>query len=276
MTEAKDADPTRVALIRKRFGELLIEEEGASATYATPMGDVRKEQWWGKTKPSDECESIVNHQLLAHLTKYWPVQPRATELGRFYSIATTTLDVSKRDAERRLWEGKTPDSKAYLENLAKQTAQTVEYYKRFAVAFDDRKVVKAAALIQEGLAKFRRASELLDAHAEEQLQYHRLVFRSDLVDEKSILHPSRLLRAVVTFVEARLPASLRNKTPWGLEIPQSKGAWKEFETRAAQRLIELGVDQKRVIQLFSSDAEDADPEDERTRISRNLRRAENP
>jgi len=98
----------------------------------------------------------------------------------------------------------------------------------------------------------------------------REVIAEPFIDKKAIRQPSRAGQALLTRVE-RFAVSLAETSIAGFPVPRSAGHWRMWETTMGTELMSLGVPKRRVVKLFS--AAGADPEDERTRVSKNLRRS---
>ena len=265
VTEGKPLDAARVALIRDRLGELLLEQTGAFETYDTGVQRVTPAMWW------DEAEKKIGNPIqLAWVARCWPNQPLSGTIATFYEISLAAWGIAQRPSELPKWLGKSPKSKAFLRKLALQTGRTEERARVLSANFDDRRKREAEELVQIAAAKFRRAVSLLISHADDELAAAREVVNEPFIDVDAIWRHSRngsaLLEKVETFV-----ASLAETSLAGLAVPRSAGHWKVWETTMGNELISLGVPKSRVLGVFRLVA--ADPEDERTRISKNLRRS---
>jgi hypothetical protein len=145
---------------------------------------------------------------------------------------------------------------------------------RARVAFDD-SGREAADLVQASIRNLRRAGRLLGVQADARMAAAKAEYAADLIDQEDCFRTSRAAQEILHQLTS-LSETLWERTPRGLLVPKSIGQWREFETTAAKSLVDLGVEKNRVIAIFSSDDEHADPEDERTRISLSLRRSAEP
>lgn len=264
MTEGKPLDAARIALVRDRLGALLAEQPGAFETYETGVHTATPKLWW-----DDERKVIANPEFVAWLARFWPHQPLSGTLGAYYQISITAWGIAQRPAERPRWEGVSPESKAHLNALGKATKRSEASLRRMGKKFDDRKHREAAQLVQVAAAKLRAAAVLLSESAEEQLGAAREMWAAHVINEEATRRPARDASALAEQA-VQFGASLIERTYEGLDVPQSAGQWKAWETKVGEHLADLGVPKARVVALFKRPT--ADPEDERTRIKKNLRR----
>lgn len=264
VTEGRPLDAARIAIVRDRLGALLAEQPGAFETYDTGVQTVTPAAWW-----DDDRKVINNPEFVAWLARFWPGQPLSGTLGACFEVSIKAWNITQRPSERRRWEGVSPESKAHLKAQAKATKRSEESLRRLSKNFDDRKHCEAVQLVQTAAAKLRAAAELLSESADEKLEAAREIWAAHVIKERATRRPSKEGFLLAERVR-QFGASLVEKTFDGLHVPQSAGQWKTWETTVAARLIELGVPKAKVVALFERPT--ADPEDERTRIRKNLRR----
>jgi hypothetical protein len=265
VTQGKPLDAARIALVRDRLGALLAEQPGAFETYDTEVQEgVTPATWW-----DDERKVIANPTVAGWLARFWPDQPLSRTLGAYCRVADEAWNITQRPTQRRRWEGVSPESKAYLKTQAKLTKRSEESLRRLSKKFDDRKHREAVQLVRTAAAKLRAAAKLLSESAEEKLEADRELWAAHVIKERAARGPSKEAFLLGERVR-KFWASLVDKTFDGLSVPQSAGQWNAWETTVALRLIKLGVPKAKVVALFKSPT--ADPEDERTRIRKNLRR----
>ncbi len=264
VTEGRPLDAARIAFVRDRLGALLAEQPGAFETYETGAQTATPKLWW-----DDDRKVITNPEFVAWLARFWPNQPLSGTLGAYYEISITAWGIAQRPAERPRWEGVSPESKAHLNALGKATKRSEASLRRMGKQFDDRKHREAAQLVQVAAAKLRAAAALLSDSAEEQLRAAREMWAAHVINDEATRRPARDASALAERA-VQFGASLIERTYEGLDVPQSAGQWKAWETTVGERLVELGIPRARVAALLKPPT--ADPEDERTRIRKNLRR----
>lgn len=264
VTEGKALDAARIAIVRDRLGALLAEQPGAFDTYDTGLQTATAAAWWDEHR-----KVIANPGFAAWLARFWPDQPLSGTLGAYYEVSITAWSIAQRPSERSRWEGVSPESKAHLKTQAKATKRSEESLRRIGKNFDDRKHREAVQLVQIAAAKLRAAAELLSQSAEERLGAARETWAAHVIKEQATRRPSRDALLLAERVR-KFGESLTEKTFGGFAVPQSAGQWKTWETAVGEHLIELGVPKAKVVALFERPT--ADPEDERTRIRKNLRR----
>ena len=260
MTEGTPLDPARVALIRDRLGTFLMEQPGAFETHDIGTRVITREFLW-----NEDTQAIASPELLSFVARaFWTGQPLAGKLGEFYAISIAAARVAERPRIRELWHGHTEHAQAYLHF----TNSSPEALPIIRSTFSDKKR-DTAELLDDAAAMIRRAAKALhelDRESEQQIDVSKL--RGISAGQKR--QASQDLEGVLVAL-ANVTESLRETTDDGLPLPRSMGEWQQFETTMAMSLLDLGVPSKRVTELFSSDG--ADPEDERTRIARNVSRA---
>jgi hypothetical protein len=264
VTEGQPLDAARIAIVRDRLGALLVEQPGAFDSYDTGVQIATPAMWW------DDARKVVGHpEFVAWLARFWPNQPLSRTLGAYYEISITAWGIAQRPNERPRWEGVSPESKAYLKTLAKVTKRNEASLRRLSKNFDDRKHREAVQLVQVAAAKLRAAAALLKASAEDRLGAAHEMYAAHVINEEATRRPA-VDAATLAEQVRRFGENLVKKTFGGLAVPQSSGQWKAWETIVGQHLMDLGVPKARVVALFKRPT--ADPEDERTRIRKNLRR----
>lgn len=265
MTEVRPLNAARVALIRDRLAALLVEQRGAFKGYDTGLQRVTPRTWWDR-----RTRSVTNPLMLVAVAKHWPSQPLAARLATFYEISIAALGIAERPLFRSRWAGQAPESLAFVEDTAKRTGRSVEVLQRMGKAFDDRKHRQAEALIQDALAKVRAAETLLIQRAKEEISGMREIWIERVIPKKRIRLLPQSARRAREGLE-RLFRRLEERSVGGLAVPRTAGPWRSWETAVAAELMSLGVPNARVVHLFRR--ADADPEDERTRINKNVREA---
>jgi hypothetical protein len=264
VTEGRALDAARIAVVRDRLGALLAEQPGAFETYDTGIQTATPAMWW-----DDSRKVIGSPEFAAWLARFWPDQPLSGTLGAYYEISITARGIAQRPSERPRWEGVSPESKARLKNIAKVTKRDEASLRRLSKNFDDRKHREAIQFVQVAAAKLRAAAALLSESAQERLGTAREIYAADVIDEQAILRASREA-SLLAEQTRKFGESLVEKSFGGLDVPQSAGQWQAWETSVGEHLLELGVPKARVVALFKRPT--ADPEHERTRIEKNLRR----
>jgi hypothetical protein len=258
VTEVNPLDAARTLLICLRLEALLLEQPGAFEMCSTEVQTVTPEMWWDK-----EHKVVRNPDTLAWVARFWPDQPLSGTIGAYYEVSLAACSIAHRPDERVRWERvearARANSSAARNGTAAATAQVMEVTAR---SFDDRKHREAAQLVQVGAAKLRAAARLLADCAEMRLP----------VVSAPLAEAAREAFCLAGRAGS-LAASLRETSFGGRAVPQSVGEWRNWETVVGEHLLELGVAKSRVVKLFERLS--ADPEDERTRISRNLRRLNN-
>lgn len=255
MTEVNPLDAGRTLLICLRLQALLLEQPGAFEVCPTEVQTVTPEMWW-----DEEHKVVRNPDTLAWVARFWPDQPLSGTIGAYYEVSLAACSIAHRPDERVRWERvearARANSSAARNGTAVATAQVMEIT---ATNFDDRKQREAAQLVQVGAAKLRAAARQL----------------ADCADARLAVVSAPLAEAAreafcLAGRAGSLAASLRETSFGGRAVPQSAGEWRNWETVVGEHLVELGVAKSRVVRLFERPS--VDPEDERTRIGRNLRR----
>ncbi len=261
MTEATPLDPARVALIRDRLGAFLMEQPGAFETHDIGTQVVTREFLW-----NEDTQTIASPEQLAWLARArWSGQPLAGKLGEFYAVSIAAARVAERPNTRDLWHAHTEHAQTFLEST-KSSPQVLPIIRS---AFSDKKR-ETAKTLENSAAMIRRAAKALhELDQESEQQVDAAVLRGLATGQKR--RTAQELEDVLLAL-ANVTVSLWETTDEGLPLPRSMAQWEQFETTMAMSLLDLGVQGKRVTELFcSTDA--ADPEDERMRTARNVSRA---
>lgn len=262
MASPKPLDVARIREISERLGTLLVEQPGAFDVYSTETGPIAPEHWWDFSE-----ERVRQYDTVESVASLWPDQPLAGELGTMLWVANAAACFAERPSSLEMLRRQETDEA----RRAKESGGVSRKPASMRAFLDDRTERKADRLVRDAWAILKRAEVLYREVGEARLAANRAIYREDLVekDQRKFFVKARkteqLVLALNVFKDRHV---LTVRGQW--VVPRTLSEWTRFEGDLGVALAKLGVPKTRILQILSKDG--ADPEDERTRINRNMRR----